>query len=129
VAVDAIVWQKPDPLPLNAKTKFLNAWETAIVGKRKGTYWGGFAIHNVFNYQAPKGKNRIHPTQKPLKLIERLIELATKKGDLVLDPFMGSGTTAVACIKLERNFIGFEISQKYCKLARKRVDDAPRPLF
>lgn len=129
VAVDAIVWQKPDPLPLNAKTRFLNAWETAIVGKRKGIYWGGFAVHNIFNFQAPKGKDRIHPTQKPLELFERLIGLTTKKSDLVLDPFMGSGTTAVACIKLDRQFIGFEISPKYCKLARERIKKIPKPLF
>lgn len=122
-AIDSIVWQKPDPLPLNGKTKFLNAWESAVVGKRSSSFFGGYCTHNIFKYQAPKGKDRIHPTQKPLKLIEELIELTTKKDDVVLDPFMGSGTTALACKKLNRNFIGFEIDKKYIKLARKRIGD------
>lgn len=129
VAIDAIVWQKPDPLPLNAKTKFLNAWEAAIVGKRNGGHFGGFCTHNIFKYQAPKGKSRIHPTQKPLKLILELIELLTKENDVVLDPFIGSGTTAVAAKLSNRNFIGFEIDKKYCKMANKRVKETEKSLL
>jgi len=121
VAVDALVWQKPDPLPLNAKSRFLNAWEAMVVGKRKGAYWGSNYQHNIIKYQAPKGKNRIHPTQKPLDLIKTLVQLTTKKGDLVLDPFMGSGTTAVACKELNRKYIGFEKSKTYVDAARRRV--------
>lgn len=121
VAIDAIVWQKPDPIPLNAKTKMLNAWETAIIGKKSGAYFNGMAQHNIFKYQAPKGKNRIHTTQKPLGLIKELVLLTTKKGDLILDPFMGSGTTAIACIATGRNFIGFEIDKKYYKQSLERI--------
>ena len=128
VAIDALVWQKPDPLPLNAKSRFLNAWEAIVVGKRPGAYWGSNYFHNILNYQAPKNKERIHPTQKPLELIIKLIELTTKKGSIVLDPFMGSGTTAVACKTLRRHYIGFEISEKYCELARKRIDRVQMPI-
>lgn len=128
VAIDTLVWQKPDPLPLNAKSRFLNAWEAIVVGKRPSAYWGSTYTHNIFKYQAPKGKERIHPTQKPLRLIRDLIKLTTKKGDVVLDPFMGSGTTAVACKNLGRHYIGFEIDKKYCKQAIKRVDSTGKPV-
>jgi DNA modification methylase len=63
-----------------------------------------------------------HPTQKPVKLFERIITASSNKGDVVLDPFMGSGTTAVACKQLGRNFIGFEISQEYVDIANKRLE-------
>ena len=64
----------------------------------------------------------IHPTQKPLALIEKLINEFTKYGDLILDPFMGSGTTAVACHKLKRHYIGFELDKEYFDLANERLD-------
>ena len=72
VAVDVVVWQKPDPVPLNAKTRFLNAWEAIVVGKKPGGTWQSNYEHNIIKFQAPKGKNRIHPTQKPLPLISKL---------------------------------------------------------
>ncbi|MFA6919239.1 MAG: site-specific DNA-methyltransferase [Patescibacteria group bacterium] len=128
-AIDVIVWQKPDPIPLNGKTKMLNAWEAAIIGKKAGADFNGRCQHNIFKYQAPKGKNRIHPTQKPIGLMEELILLTTKKGGLVLDPFMGSGSTAVACIKTGRNYMGFEIDKKYHKESLERLGETPTPLL
>ena len=65
-----------------------------------------------------------HPTQKPLKLMYRIIEKYTKESDTILDPFMGSGTTGVACVQLNRNFIGYEISPDYFKIAEKRIGEA-----
>lgn len=65
----------------------------------------------------------IHPTQKPLDLIEYLIKTYTKEGDLVLDNCMGSGTTGVACKHLDRNFIGIELNPKYFELAKSRIED------
>jgi len=62
-----------------------------------------------------------HPTQKPTKLIEHLIRVSSNIGDIVLDPFMGSGTTAVASMRLRRRFIGFEINPRYIKMARTRI--------
>lgn len=64
---------------------------------------------------------RVHPTQKPLKLFEYLIKTYTEPNDLILDPFLGSGTTAVACKKLNRRYIGIEISPEYCKIAEQRL--------
>jgi site-specific DNA-methyltransferase (adenine-specific) len=129
VAIDALVWQKPDPLPLNAKSRFVNSWEALVCGKRPGGYWAGKYEHNIFKFQAPKGKSRIHKTQKPLGLIKHIIGLTTRKGHLVLDPFMGSGTTAIACKELKRHFIGFEISEIYCKEAEKRLVNTQDTLF
>lgn len=63
----------------------------------------------------------LHPTQKPVEVIEKLITDSTKEGDLVLDRFMGSGTTAVAAKKLNRNFIGFEIQEKYITISENRL--------
>ena len=121
IAIDTVAWVKPDPLPLNAKSRFLNAWEAIVVGKRGGAHWGSNYLHNVLKYQAPKGKNRVHPTQKPLGLIEELIKVTTKEGDIVLDPFIGSGTTAVACKMNNRRFVGFEINPEYYKMAKERL--------
>jgi DNA modification methylase len=70
-----------------------------------------------------------HPTQKPLKLIKYIVETYTKETDIILDPFLGSGTTAVACKSLGRRYIGIEISKEYCDIARKRVNATPEPLF
>ena len=63
----------------------------------------------------------LHPSQKPVELFEYLIKTYTNVGDLVLDSCIGSGTTAVACIKNNRNFIGFEISKEYFEIANKRL--------
>lgn len=64
-----------------------------------------------------------HPTIKPLNVIETLIGNSTKPGDIVLDPFIGSGTTAVACMELERKYIGYEINEGYFEVAQKRIQD------
>ena len=70
-----------------------------------------------------------HPTVKPLKLVSYLITLGSRPGDTVLDPFLGSGTTAVAAKELKRNYVGIEISPEYCEIARKRVEAVAPPLF
>ena len=73
-----------------------------------------FPFHNVGNY---------HPTQKPVALFEYLIKTYTNEGETVLDNCMGSGTTAVACINTNRNYIGFELSEEYCEIAEKRINE------
>jgi len=70
------------------------------------------------------GVRRVHPTQKPVALMCRIIEDFTKVGDTIFDPFAGSGTTGVACVKTGRNFIGCEIDAGYCEIARKRCKEA-----
>ncbi len=68
-------------------------------------------------------KNRLHPTQKPIELLEYLIKSYSKEGDVVCDSFLGSGSTAVACIKTKRHFIGYELDNAYFRIAQKRVND------
>ena len=69
-------------------------------------------------------KEKLHPTQKPTELFEWLIKTYTNEGETVLDNCMGSGTTAVACINTNRNYIGFELSEEYCKIAEERIRKA-----
>lgn len=68
-------------------------------------------------------QDQIHPTQKPVELIEFLVKSYCPEGGLVLDNCMGSGTTAIACINTNRNYIGFEIEEKYCKIANIRINE------
>jgi DNA modification methylase len=79
--------------------------------------------------QEGKREKRCHPTQKPLELMKWIIENYTSEGDTILDPFMGSGTTGVACKELGRNFIGIEINKKYYKIAEKRIFNTQKSLF
>ena len=67
------------------------------------------------------GKDKLHPTEKPIKLLKQYIENSSNENDWVLDPFMGSGTTGVACINTNRNFIGIELDEKYFKIAEERI--------
>ena len=66
-------------------------------------------------------KKNFHPTEKSVKLSKFLIKLATNENDVVLDPFMGSGTTGVACNETKRDFIGFEIDEKFYKISEERL--------
>jgi len=133
-----ITWQKPNPPPNLACRYFTHSTET-IIWARKGEKTkhkfnykqmrelnGGKQMKDVWTMTAPGKKEKLngkHPTQKPLALLERLIEAATDKNDLVIDPFSGSGTTGVACKKLDRNYIGIEIDKNYNTLAKKRLKE------
>lgn len=68
-------------------------------------------------------EKRYHPTQKPVKLIERIIKASTNKNNIVLDPFMGSGSTALACLNLDRHYVGIEKEEKYIKIINQRIDE------
>lgn len=88
---------------------------------------------DLLSYPIPPNKRKdkeglINPTEKPVRLFEVLIGNSTKKGDLVLDPFSGSGTTARACVNLERNFIGFDIDKRQVDFANKEVSTMSRQL-
>lgn len=68
------------------------------------------------------GKDKLHPTEKPIELLEQYIENSSLEKDWILDPFMGSGSTGVACVNTNRNFIGFELDENYFKIAKERID-------
>ncbi len=81
---------------------------------------------NVFYAPIVGGKERTkHPTQKPLSITKEIIKRHCRKNGIVLDPFIGSGTVAVACKELDRNFIGIEINPNYIKLAEERIKEVP----
>ena len=73
-----------------------------------------------------RDKSRVHPTQKPVKLFEYLIKTYTNENDVVLDNVIGSGTTAVACINTNRNFIGIELDEEYCRIANERINETKK---
>lgn len=75
----------------------------------------------IQNYKQPKEYG--HETEKPIELIKKYIKLSSNKSDMILDPFMGSGTTGEACVKLNRNFIGIELDSGYFEIAKERIEN------
>lgn len=84
----------------------------------------GGGRHGVFNVPKGEGVPNVHETQKPIRLMTDLVKLFSNQGDTVLDPFMGSASTGVACVKLGRKFIGIELDQKYFDLSCRRIEEA-----
>lgn len=82
--------------------------------------------HNNVWHSNEHNNGKQHPTQKPIDLMERIIKTSSNQGDTVLDLFMGSGSTGVACVNTNRNFIGIELDEKYFKIAENRINDANR---
>ena len=83
----------------------------------------------VWKYQRDSLTSNLHPTQKPLELIEQLIKTFSNEGDIVLDNCMGSGTTGVACINTRRDFIGIELNEKYFLIAKDRIEKAQQNFY
>jgi site-specific DNA-methyltransferase (adenine-specific) len=137
--INSLVWEKPDPPPNALHTAFTHAHETLL--------WAGKGRGHTFNYELVNSLNpdgqlssvwRIptvpqteklhgrHPTQKPLRLLRRALLASSGEGDLVFDPFCGSGTTAVAAKELRRFFVGAEIERGFCELAGRRIGGTER---
>ena len=119
-----LVWEKTNPVPLNMKSTYLsNSREIAVVGVKGGKPTFNEEYHRgVYSQPIPRHNgNRIHPTQKPLDLFAELIRVHSHPNDLIIDPFLGSGTTAVAAVESGRRFFGGDIDPKYIKAARRRV--------
>ena len=110
-----VEWIKTNPQPLNSKTNYLtNCREIALLGVKGGKPTFNSKYDNgIYNYPLQGGKNRFHPTQKSLPLFEDIINKHTNEGDVVLDTFLGGGTTAFACKKINRNFKGCDVSKEY----------------
>lgn len=114
------IWEKTNPSPMNGKTIWLSGIECCVYGKFKGATFNEHCKNTVFRFPTVRGK--IHPTQKPVALLQYLIETSTREGDTVFDPCMGSGTTGVAALKSNRNFVGVELNTEYFKEAKKRLE-------
>ena len=110
-----IEWIKTNPQPRNSKVNYLtNSREIALLGVKGGSPTFNSSYDNgIYNYPFPSGKSRIHPTQKSLPLFEELIKKHSDEGDIVMDTFLGGGTTMFACKNTNRKFIGCEINKEY----------------
>lgn len=122
-----IVWDKG---PMGMGHHYRRSYETVLVAQKNGAACKWFdttnRIENIIRPThgfAPKiipNKDQ-HPTVKPVGLMAFFIQLHTEEKDIVIDPFLGSGTTAIACERLNRRWIGIEINEKYCRIAKKRI--------
>lgn len=123
-----MVWHKTNPVPKIRRAGFLNSCELIVCMWNRGHTWNFGRQNEMHNFiEAPicMGKERLrepkHPTQKPLRVLRHLLKLASNEGDLVLDPFMGVGSTGVACLEMRRRFIGFELDEAYYQAAERRL--------
>ena len=114
-----IIWEKSNPSPMNGDKIWLSGVECCVYGKFPKATFNLHCKNTVLKY--PCGRSKIHPTQKPLKMFEDLILASSNEGDTILDPFIGSGTTAIACINTNRNFVGIEKDEHYFNLANERL--------
>ena len=124
-SVTLLVWQKPNPVPFG-NGKYISDLEFMVYVRGKNAIYNNTGYVNqlkTFNYPSPSSKQRIHPTEKPIDLLKRLIEIHSNKGSIVLDCFGGSFSTGLACLELEREFIGIEIDEEIFNSAKKRVEE------
>lgn len=121
-------WVKTNPPP-QPRSNFVSGIETAIVatkGSVKKWEGGGWRLNYHIAPLVTSKERTSHPTQKPVDLMQYLIESFTRPGDLVFDPFMGSGTTGVAAIQTGRRFLGVELDEGYYQIAAQRIAEAGR---
>lgn len=125
-----MVWHKTNPPPKLRKAGFLNSCELIVCAWNKGHTWNfgkQNEMHNFIESPICMGRERLkdpkHPTQKPVKVLERLLQIGSREGDLVFDPFMGVGSTGVAAFNLNRRFLGFEAEATYVKAAANRFTE------
>jgi len=124
------IWHKTNPIPRNMNRTFINsteAWIYFVKGGPSGTFNNNKkAIHDFYESgltPASEKKHGSHPTQKPLKLFSHFVNVLSNPQDVVVDPFMGSGTAALASILNGRSFIGIEINDNYFSIAKNRLFD------
>jgi len=120
------IWHKPNGSPQFTGDRPGMGWEAIAILHRQGRkHWNGGGHHAVWVCNVEHGE---HPTQKPLKLVMDWVSKFTDPNEIILDPFMGSGTTGVACAKLGRRFIGIEKRPDYFELACHRIADVHRQI-
>lgn len=124
-----VVWHKTNPPPKLRRAGFLNRCELICCMWNQGHTWNFTRqreMHNFIESPICMGKERVrnpfHPTQKPVAVLRRLIELASHPGDLVFDPFMGVASVGVASLQLHRRFLGIEQDEHYFQAATKRLE-------
>lgn len=123
-STELLTWHKTNPVP-TCNNKYLSDTEYLLFFREKGVkVFGSYSTKKKY-YVTPTNKNDkklySHPTIKPLDIIENITVNSSEMGATVLDPFMGSGTTGVACLNTERKFIGIEIDKDYFEIAKQRI--------
>ena len=122
-----IIWEKTNPVPLNQAVNYLsNSREIALLGVKGGNPTFNAKYHSgVFRLPIHRdGGKRLHPTQKPIKLFSDLVLIHSNTDDLIIDPFLGSGTTAIAAVSSGRQFLGGDIDPQYVEIAGGRLEAA-----
>ena len=113
-----LIWAKNSPI---TNMYYMDSHEYIIFCRKgKAKRINNCGTKSVLNVDNPR--NKVHPTEKPVELMEVLINNSSQEGELVFDPFMGSGTTAIACLKTNRQYIGFELDEEYFKLSLERLE-------
>lgn len=130
-----MVWHKTNPAPKIYKNGFLNSCELIVCMWNKGHQWNFSNQKEMHNFiqtpicmQPERLSNPKHPAQKPVKLLEHIIKIASNEGDTILDPFMGVGSTGIAAYNLKRNFIGIELEKEYFNATNKRFQAHERKM-
>ena len=130
-----MVWHKTNPAPKIYKNGFLNSCELIVCMWNKGHQWNFSNQKEMHNFiqtpicmQPERLSNPKHPAQKPVKLLEHIIKIASNEGDTILDPFMGVGSTGIAAYNLKRNFIGIELEKEYFDATNKRFQTHERKM-
>lgn len=128
IVKDVVVWQKRNPMPRNVERRYVQDMEFAIWAVKKNSKWIFNKPENVpylrafYSTSIVAGKERLgHPTQKSLLLMQELIKVHTNENQIILDPFMGSGSTGDAALGLKRRFIGIEMSKEFYEISQKRL--------
>lgn len=116
-----VVWEKSNPSPMNGNAIWLSSVECCVYGKFPKATFNEHCKSSVLKF--PCGRSKVHPTQKPLPLFKRIVEVSSNEGDIVFDPFMGSGTSGVAALQLGRKFIGCEANEEYFKICENRIEN------
>lgn len=116
-----IVWVKNNWTAGDLKAQYGQQYELILYANKGRRFIYGKRLSDVWFFDRVAGKGQKHQNEKPLSLIMKIIIKSSAKRDLVLDPFIGSGTTAAACEELNRRWIGIEISEEYCETARNRI--------
>lgn len=116
-----LVWVKNNHGSGDLKASYAPKYEFILYGNKGRRCFEEIRHEDVLNFN--KTRNMYHPTEKPTDLIEFIIKNSSKINDIILDPFMGSGTTGVACVNTDRRFIGIELDDKYYDIACKRIND------
>lgn len=125
------VWVKDNPMPQMSRDRPSTGWEAILMmhGDKKKKRWNGATKSSVYQHGTSRygyfGPSN-HPTEKPVTLVSRLVADFTDEGELILDPFMGAGSTGMAAIQMKRKFIGIEIDPDYFAIACARIEKAQR---